>query len=135
MSKENKIRHNKKKLLEALEKSLGIVTTACKIAGVHRSTYYEYYNTDEEFKKECDDMSNIVLDFAESQLHKQIKDGNPSSTIFYLKTKGKNRGYYEKILNENLNTHKGEIKTKIDYSKLDESTLKDIIKQLRDKRD
>ncbi len=135
MSKENKIRHNKKKILEALEKSLGIVTTACKIAGVHRSTYYEYYNTDEEFKKECDDMSNIVLDFAESQLHKQIKDGNPSSTIFYLKTKGKNRGYYEKVLNENLNTHKGEIKTKIDYSKLDESTLKDIIKQLRDKRD
>lgn len=135
MSKENKTRHNKKKILEALEKSLGIVTTACKIAGVHRSTYYEYYNTDEEFKKECDDMSNIVLDFAESQLHKQIKDGNPSSTIFYLKTKGKNRGYYEKILNENLNTHKGEIKTKIDYSKLDESTLKDIIKQLRDKRD
>lgn len=135
MSKENKIRHNKKKILEALEKSLGIVTTACKIAGVHRSTYYEYYNTDEEFKKECDDMSNIVLDFAESQLHKQIKDGNPSSTIFYLKTKGKKRGYYEKILNENLNTHKGEIKTKLDYSKLDESTLKDIIKQLRDKRD
>ena len=135
MSKENKTRHNKKKILEALEKSLGIVTTACKIAGVHRSTYYEYYNTDEEFKKECDAMSNIVLDFAESQLHKQIKDGNPSSTIFYLKTKGKNRGYYEKILNENLNTHKGEIKTKIDYSKLDESTLKDIIKQLRDKRD
>jgi len=135
MSKEDKTRHNKKKILEALEKSLGIVTTACKIAGVHRSTYYEYYNTDEEFKKACDDMSNIVLDFAESQLHKQIKDGNPSSTIFYLKTKGKNRGYYEKILNENLNTHKGEIKTKIDYRKLDESTLKDIIKQLRDKRD
>lgn len=135
MSKENKIRHNKKKILEALEKSLGIVTTACKIAGVHRSTYYEYYNTDEEFKKECDDMSNIVLDFAESQLHKQIKDGNPSSTIFYLKTKGKKRGYYEKVLNENLNTHKGEIKTKIDYSKLDESTLKDIIRQLRPDRD
>mgnify|MGYP003134154309 CR=1 FL=1 len=81
MSKLDKTRHNKKKLLEALEKSLGIVTTACKIAGLHRCTYYEYYNTDEEFKKACDDMSNIVLDFAESQLHKQIKDGNPSSTI------------------------------------------------------
>lgn len=110
MSKEDKTRHNKKKLLEALEKSLGIVTTACKIAGIHRSTYYEYYNADEEFKKACDDMSNIVLDFAESQLHKQIKDGNPSSTIFYLKTKGKERGYYEKMLNENHNTHYGEVK-------------------------
>tara|TARA_R110001592_G_scaffold109281_1_gene304925 strand:+ start:208 stop:555 length:348 start_codon:yes stop_codon:yes gene_type:complete len=30
---------------------------------------------------------------------------------------------------------KSEVKTEIDYSKLNESTLKDIIKQLRDKRD
>ena len=33
---------------------------------------------------------------AESQLHKQILKGNTSATIFYLKTKGKNRGYVER---------------------------------------
>ena len=40
----------KKKLLIALEKSLGVVTTACKNVGIHRSTYYDYYNNDINFK-------------------------------------------------------------------------------------
>ena len=92
----NKTLHNKKALLEALESSLGVVTTACKKVGVARVTYYDYYNKDEAFKASVDDLSNVALDFAESMLHKQIKDGIPSSTIFYLKTKGKKRGYVEK---------------------------------------
>ena len=29
-------------------------------------------------------------------MHQQIKEKIPSSTIFYLKTKGKHRGYVEK---------------------------------------
>ena len=62
----------KKKLLIALEKSLGVVTTACKNVGVHRSTYYDYYNNDPEFKKGVDDIQNVAIDFAESQLHQQI---------------------------------------------------------------
>ena len=37
-----------------------------------------------------------TLAFTESKLHKQIEDGVPVSTIFLLKTKGKNRGYVEK---------------------------------------
>ena len=86
----------KKQIVEALEKSLGVVTTAVKNVGIHRSTFYEWYNTDEAFKKEVDSISDIAIDFAESQLHKQIQDGNSTSTIFYLKTKGKRRGYVER---------------------------------------
>jgi len=110
MSKSNKTQHNKKKLIEAMSKCLGVVTTACKLAGLNRSTYYEYYNSDPDFKAQADDIENVVLDFAESQLHKQIKEGNPSSTIFFLKTKGKKRGYFEKTLNENINKGMLEIK-------------------------
>ena len=83
-------------LLEALEKSLGVVTTACKIVDCNRSTFYKYYNNDSNFRESVDELQNLTLDFAESQLHKQIKDGNTTATIFYLKTKGKRRGYIER---------------------------------------
>ena len=92
----NKTEHTKKALLEALEKSLGIVTTACKKVGVGRTTYYDWYNNDSDFKDKVDDLKNVALDFAESQLHKQIQDNSTSATIFYLKTQGKKRGYIER---------------------------------------
>ena len=85
----------KKQLIDAMEKCLGIVTQACKKVGISRTTYYEYYNTDPDFKKAIDDIDNVALDFAESSLHEQIKDKIPTSTIFYLKTKGRKRGYIE----------------------------------------
>jgi len=91
----NKIEHKKKALLEALEKSLGVVTTACKKVGVGRTMFYEYMK-DTLFAKQVEDIANIALDFAESQLHKQIQEGSTSATIFYLKTKAKHRGYVER---------------------------------------
>lgn len=96
MAKTNKIQQTKKALIEALEKSLGIVTTACKVVGCDRSTFYKYVNEDPDFAAAVRSTEDIVIDFAESQLHKQIKDGNSTSTIFYLKTKGKKRGYVER---------------------------------------
>jgi len=87
---------NKRALIEAMQKSLGVVTQACKLAGVTRDTYYVYYNADEDFKRQCDDCSEIALDFAESKLYKQIDDNVPTSTIFFLKCRGKKRGYIEK---------------------------------------
>ena len=92
----NKSEHLKKAVLESLEKSLGVVTTACKQAGIGRTIFYEWLKKDEKFKKDVEELSNVALDFAESQLHKQIGDGNSSATIFYLKTKGKRRGYIER---------------------------------------
>lgn len=84
-------------MLEALEKSLGVVTTACKQVGISRETHYRWVKEDAEYGIAVEDIENIALDFAESQLHKQIMDGSTSATIFYLKTKGKNRGYIERV--------------------------------------
>jgi hypothetical protein len=91
----NKTEQHKKAMLEALEKSLGVVTTACKKAGVGRTIHYEWLKNDPEYKAAVQDIQDITLDFAESQLHKQIQDGNTTATIFFLKTKGKQRGYVE----------------------------------------
>jgi hypothetical protein len=86
----------KKNMIEALEKSLGIVTTACKMVGMSRETHYRWLREDEEYKEAVDGIADLTLDFVESNLHKQIEKGEVSSTIFYLKTKGKKRGYIEK---------------------------------------
>lgn len=86
----------KQELLEALRESLGIVTMACENVGVGRSTFYEWLRDDPEFKAEVDDINNRALDFVESKLFGNIENGDVASIIFYLKTKGKARGYIEK---------------------------------------
>ena len=92
----NKTEQHKKAMIEALEQSLGIVTSACKKVGIGRTTHYEWLKTDEEYKKNVESIEDVALDFAESQLHLQIQEGSTASTIFYLKTKGKKRGYIER---------------------------------------
>lgn len=92
----------KARLITALENSLGIVTVACKECGCCRDTFYRYCNEDEEFKRAVDDIENIAIDSVESQLHKNILLGKEASAIFYLKTKGKKRGYVERIETEDI---------------------------------
>lgn len=93
----NKSRHIKKEaLLNALEQALGVVTVACKKADIPRSTYYKWLKDDDDFRKQVQEIENVALDFAESQLHKQISGNSTAATIFFLKTKGKSRGYTEK---------------------------------------
>jgi len=96
----------KRALVEAMEKSLGVVTQACRMVGVGRDVFYRYYNSDAKFREQIESIKEVALDFAESQLHKQIGEGIPTSTIFYLKTKGKSRGYVERqeveVTGENL---------------------------------
>lgn len=91
-------------MIKALTKSLGVVTSACNIVGIARKTHYEWYHEDADYQKAVDDISDVALDFAESMLHKQIQDKDTTATIFYLKTKGKKRGYIERSeIDHNVN--------------------------------
>jgi hypothetical protein len=91
----NKTNTKKSAMIEALSKSLGIVTTACKAIDINRSTHYEWLKEDADYAAAVQEIENLALDFAESRLHKLIEKGDTSATIFYLKTKGKKRGYQE----------------------------------------
>ena len=109
--------NNKKVVIEALEKSKGIISSACKAVDMPRSTFYHWYNNDPEFKAAVDDVQEFAIDYVESKLLEKIEgitvagrgpandDGEPpvyevppsdTAIIFYLKTKGKKRGYVEK---------------------------------------
>ena len=81
--------HNKKAILVSLEKALGVVTTACKKIDISRTQFYQWVKDDAQFRAAVNDIQNVTL-------HKQILDGNTTATIFYLKTKGKKRGYVER---------------------------------------
>lgn len=96
----------KRSMLRALEKSLGVVTTAAKAAGIDRQTHYNWMEKDPKYKAAVESIGDIALDFAESQLHKNMQNGSDAATIFYLKTKGKKRGYVEKTEVE----HSGDMK-------------------------
>jgi len=82
-------------MLDTLDRSLGVVTTACRAAGISRNTHYRWMKEDAEYAAAVDDLQNVALDFAETKLFEQMKNNNTAAVIFYLKTKGKKRGYFE----------------------------------------
>ena len=104
----------KNAMLKALESTLGVVTSACEVVGIDRRTHYRWINEDEAYRVQVESLTDLAVDFAESQLFELIKgahrevstpDGeviriqdapNTSATIFYLKTRGKKRGYVER---------------------------------------
>jgi hypothetical protein len=105
-----RIIQTKKALVDALHEHKGIVSHACQAVGVARSTFYDYWNNDPQFQKDASESQETALDHVEGKLHELIdgvtvvgeqgiyqKEPNVTATIFYLKTKGKKRGYVEKV--------------------------------------
>lgn len=117
----------KELMLEALKKHLNIVTTACKEVGIDRSTHYDWLKSDSDYKAKVEALDDVVLDFAESKLHQSINNGSDTATIFFLKTKGKKRGYIEKqeITQTNLNVEVQEVTEEMQNELL--NTLKRMI--------
>lgn len=89
----------KEVMLKTLENSLGIVSVACRKANISRKTHYLWLEKDEEYKRRVLEVKEIAIDYVESSLFAQIKDKNTTATIFYLKSKGKHRGYVETTYN------------------------------------
>lgn len=78
--------------LNVLRNSLGVVGLALQKTGVTREEYEEWCD-DLLFKLAVDEINETSLDYVENQLLMQIRDGNLNAITYYLKTKGKNRGY------------------------------------------
>ena len=78
--------------LEVLTKSMGVVSLALQTSQVER-TEFENWLKNQDFKKRVEEINETSLDFVENKLLKKIKDDDLSAIQFYLKTKGKNRGY------------------------------------------
>jgi hypothetical protein len=85
--------------LQAYEKSLGVLKTACEATNMCRKTIWEWRKKYPEFDAACHECEEVAIDFVESKMFKKIDTGGKGSEsliIFYLKTKAKHRGYIER---------------------------------------
>lgn len=87
----------KQAALLAYEKTMGNISATCKEVGISRETFYRWMREDKKFETKVSEIGEANIDFAETVLLKNIREGKETSLIFYLKTKGRERGYIEKI--------------------------------------
>ncbi len=84
-------------LIEALKGLDGNMAAAARRFHVSRTTVWQYVNEDQELRELVDELSESFKDVAEQTLFNAIREGNIIATIFYLKTKARDRGYSERL--------------------------------------
>lgn len=85
------------KFVEMYKKKAGNISATCNAMLVSRTHFYRKMKKSKKFKKAIDDAYESIIDNVESKLLSKINDGDTTAIIFYLKTKGKKRGYVEKM--------------------------------------
>ena len=83
-------------MIEALQQAEGYVSQAASLLGCSSQTVYNYRDKFPAVAETWQAIREARHDFVESQLHEQIKQGNITAIIFYLKTQAKDRGYVER---------------------------------------
>jgi len=93
-------RDKKGEFLKAYEECHAIISTACDMVGLDRGTIYNWRKEDPDFERALKDAEERQIDFVEGKLMSLVDSGDSTATIFYLKTKGRSRGYNEKSLQD-----------------------------------
>lgn len=88
-------RFDKEAFVRIFKKKGCNVSATCDAVGITRATFYNHKNDDPTFAAAIGEAEEAVIDMAESKLLKNINDGDNTAIIFFLKTKGKKRGYVE----------------------------------------
>lgn len=117
---------NKEAVLKALKKHKGLISYACEEGNIARRTYYDWLADDPAFKEATKDIQERALDAVEKSAHRIMldkKNPNPTMIIFYLKTKGRSRGFIEKHEVEHNVQNIEEVRKLI--SKIKDDNLKD----------
>lgn len=110
-----------KKFLEVYDKVGGNVSLACQQANIKSRTTYYRWMKEEAFKDEIENINESYIDMAETQLRAAVSRGDMNAVFFLLKTKGKSRGYVEKIEQDVKNDAFYELMKELDAQKAREA--------------
>lgn len=100
MANKNKV--SDKQIIEALKACHGFQSQACKLLekqfniSFTPSAISKRISASDEIKTALAEMLVADLDYAENKMWELIKEGNVAALLFFLKTKGKERGYAER---------------------------------------
>ena len=75
----------KKTFIEAMEDSMGLITTSCDRAGISRVTLEKWRKEDPELESKINSIREKTREFVEGQLMTLIRNGNTSAICFWLK--------------------------------------------------
>ena len=84
------------KIIQVYEKKGCNITATCTALGISRKTFYEWKEKKKKLAEGLDEVDESILDWAESKLKEHIDNNDLQALIFFLRTKGKKRGYVEK---------------------------------------
>lgn len=84
-------------IIAALRASGGVVTLAAKKLNINRRTLNRYLVETPELWTIKEEIREEILDLAEAELIKLIREGHPRSVQFYLRTMGRERGYGDNL--------------------------------------
>ena len=80
----------------ALAQARGKIAVAARTLGCTRQTIYDYKARHPEIGVALEDAEELQLDMTELKLFQAIEKGEAWAICFYLKTKGRARGYVER---------------------------------------
>ena len=93
-------RYTQAQVIDALRETKGMVYLAAKRLGCEAQTIYNYRDRYPAVRAEMEQQDGEVDDAAEMKLYQAIIAGEPWAVQFRLRTKGKGRGYVERVQNE-----------------------------------
>ncbi len=88
------------KIVAMYEKKAGNLSATAKALNIDRNTLYAWRHQSTELDQKMQEVEESLIDFTESKLMQQIDASNLTAIIFYLKTKGRKRGYVERQEND-----------------------------------
>ena len=86
----------KNDVVGAIRQYKGNISAIARAFGITRQAVYNYISNKPDLKQLIEDERESMIDDAESEIYKQIRKGNTTALIFFLKTQGKQRGYVER---------------------------------------
>lgn len=122
-------KYTAQEVIDAIVEEKGVLSQAGKRLGCTRQTVTNYIDRYPTVKAAFDEANETNVDYVESRLMANIEKGDTTAIIFFLKTKGKHRGYVER--QEITGQDGGKLEVEISADDLLNSRLDAIAERLR----